>query len=190
MMVVSTAIIAGLAPTLSIAVRDAKIAAATLYEAQIVTGSNAAIGVAPADTGCRRYTTNGSCLPAAPVVSLVVTDGDMPDACVAAAGCGGGAASWNRLVNGGIVDYLERHLVTNNMTGGSYALPAWKGAYLNAPIDPDPWGNRYMLNVQSMNTANSVWVLSAGPDEMVNTIFLGVWPIAAGGDDVITRVEQ
>lgn len=188
MMVVSTAIIAGVAPTLSVTIRDAKLAGATLYESQIVTASNSAVGVAPADTGCRKFTTNGKCN--GTQVSLLVTDGDMPDACVAVSGCGGGATSWDRLVNGGIVDYLERHLVTNNMAGGSYSN-LWRGAYLNAPIDPDPWGNRYMINAHYMNdNPESVWVLSAGPDEMISTVFLGTWPVAAGGDDIITRVEQ
>ena len=187
MMVVSTAIIAGLTPTLSNVVRDAKLTSATLYESQIVSASQKAVGTLPNDTGCAKYTTTGACN--GPQVSLLVTDGDMPDACVAVSGCGGGASTWDRLVNGGIIDYLERHLVTNNMAGGSYSN-LWRGAYMNAPIDPDPWGNRYMLNVQSLNTPNSVWVLSAGPDEMISTVFLGVWPVAAGGDDVITLLQN
>lgn len=72
---------------------------------------------------------------------------------------------------------------------------SWRGAYLTTPINPDPWGNRYMVNVQFLDTqpdllanfndmALDVFVLSVGPDEEVDTFFAmdGAFP---GDDDEI-----
>jgi len=66
----------------------------------------------------------------------------------------------------------------------------WKGAYLTAPINPDPWGNRYMVNVQYIGAStNDVVVLSAGPDEEIDTAFTAN-PVTAGDDDLISLVES
>ena len=191
MLLASATFMAALAPSIRAVVFKAQTTAATTYMNQIVTAVNASIGTV-GETGCRRFRSSGGCN--GPNVSLIVTDGDMPTRCVAATGCGGGVSSWNRLVNGTTIDFLERHIVTNNPGGNpanNYPIGNWKGAYMNAPIDPDPWGNRYMLNVEYMNNfPNSVWVLSAGPDETISTIFTAVWPVAVGGDDLAVRVEQ
>lgn len=57
---------------------------------------------------------------------------------------------------------------------------AWRGAYLPGPIGPDPWGTRYAVNVEFLARAlgagpsgnvNDVFVLSAGPDRVVDTRF-------------------
>ena len=56
----------------------------------------------------------------------------------------------------------------------------WRGAYLPGPIGPDPWGTRYAVNVEFLARAlgagpsgnvNDVFVLSAGPDRVVDTRF-------------------
>jgi hypothetical protein len=123
------------------------------------------------------------------------------------------------------VDFMEYHLSSNNPGGGigipyrrpqtnhpsvgnsqldGFARPSygyfnaeysWRGSYLTAPIRPDPWGNRYMINVQFLDTqpdlltsfnamALDVFVLSAGPNEQVDTPFAmdGATP---GDDDEI-----
>ena len=142
-------------------------------------------------------------------VNLLVSDGDIPDP-----GAGGDAV-WLATVNNRTVDFLERHLVTNNPGGrfehryrtpadmvqdsssgysifarnnqsGFNAEFAWRGAYLNSPIDSDPWGNRYAVNAMFLRSgsANDVAVLSAGPDKAVSTAF--AWDgLAPGGDDII-----
>jgi type II secretory pathway pseudopilin PulG len=75
---------------------------------------------------------------------------------------------------------------------------AWRGPYVSAAVSADPWGNRYAVNVLFLDPgADSatgdgsgylydIFVLSAGPDEAVDTPFSidGVVP----GDDDIIRV--
>ncbi len=126
-------------------------------------------------------------------VQMLVSDGDAPRTVGA-----GGSALWNAPVNPAAaapVDFLERHLVTNAPGGGgAYTTGGanpWRGAYISAPIDPDPWGNRYAVNTLHLRTTttNDVFVLSAGPDEEVNTAFTvnGATP---GGDDIIAVVRR
>jgi hypothetical protein len=47
---------------------------------------------------------------------------------------------------------------------------------LAAARTPDPWGNRYAVNVGALSASNDdttvLWVLSAGPDGIVETPFL------------------
>lgn len=191
---VSMAVMAALMPTLSATVRDARNARALLDTQNIVTAMSAMAG----DRLSSNFTFDGSTL-AASKVSLLVSDGDMPSACTAATGCDGGAQSWNRLVGSSapiLVDFLERHLVTNNPGGNSAndypvlgILGIWKGAYLNAPIDSDPWGNRYMVNTHHEGSVlSNVIVLSAGPNETTECIFTNpayTLP-SCGGDDIAT----
>jgi hypothetical protein len=124
-------------------------------------------------------------------VEMLVGDGDIPVSAI-------GATIWDDVVNpaaGTQVDFLERHLVTNTPGGaGAYTTGGgnpWRGAYIDAPIDPDPWGNRYAVNVNYLrtSTANDVFVLSAGPDEEIDTAFTqnGAVP---GEDDIIAVVRR
>lgn len=134
-------------------------------------------------------------------VDMLVGDGDTPSASLTDdnGSVAGVQMRWDDSVNNttGVVDFLERHLVTNNPRGSSangYPLSGgntWRGAYLNAPIDPDPWGNRYAVNCKFLrspsNTKNDVIVLSAGPDEEIDTLFEkdGIFP---GDDDIIVMI--
>jgi type II secretory pathway pseudopilin PulG len=126
-------------------------------------------------------------------VEMLVSDGDIPASAI-------GATTWDDPVNPAAavqVDFLERHLVTNTPGGaGAYSTGgrgggAWRGAYINAPVDPDPWGNRYAVNVNYLRTAtmNDVFVLSTGPDEEIDTGFTqnGAVP---GEDDIIAIVQR
>lgn len=129
-------------------------------------------------------------------VQMLVSDGDTPRTLGA-----GGAGEWDDPVGTSptVVDFLQRQLVTNTpISGGSYNTSSctpvsaptncWRGTYLSAPVDPDPWGNRYAVNVLYLrsSTSNDVFVLSTGPDEEIDTAFTvnGVTP----GDDDITSV--
>ena len=82
--------------------------------------------------------------------------------------------------------------------GGQYnAEYAWRGAYLPGPIGPDPWGNRYAVNVEylariagagpSSGNVNDVVVISAGNNSLIETRFDtdGV----SNGNDVIYLVS-
>ena len=58
-----------------------------------------------------------------------------------------------------------------------------------APVDSDPWGNRFAVNVQYLGPSlNDVVVLSAGINEIIETDFTGN-PLVVGGDDVLVVVE-
>jgi type II secretory pathway pseudopilin PulG len=150
-------------------------------------------------TAIHNFITDNSFVPftitggsAGDVVEMLVSDGDIPIS-------GIGATNWDDVVGVGApavdVDFLEKHLVTNVLTGGApnaYTTGAtgWRGAYINAPVDPDPWGNRYAVNVEYLktSTSNDVFVLSAGPNEQIDTAYTlnGARP----GDDDITSVVR
>jgi type II secretory pathway pseudopilin PulG len=87
-------------------------------------------------------------------------------------------------------------------SSGFNAPYAWRGAYMSAPVRPDPWGNRYAVNVLFMQPATSsgptagtitagfattdyprldVFVLSPGPDEEIDT--MSAQDGAVPGDD-------
>lgn len=62
----------------------------------------------------------------------------------------------------------------------------WRGAYLTPIVGPDPWGYRYMANVEflgnpsgSTASENDVFVLSAGPNGRVDTAFAATTPTFA-----------
>lgn len=125
-------------------------------------------------------------------IEVLVSDGDIPLTAI-------GGTNWDDPVAccAGAVDvaFLEAHLVNNTGLGaaGTYSVAAggWRGAYINAPIDPDPWGNRYAVNTEYLKatTTNDVFVLSAGPDEEIDTAytFNGARP---GDDDIIAIIRR
>jgi hypothetical protein len=60
---------------------------------------------------------------------------------------------------------------------------------MSAPVDPDPWGNRYAVNVEFLTGGSQdVVVLSSGPDEQVDSAY-SQNGLTAGGDDLIVLVE-
>jgi hypothetical protein len=69
---------------------------------------------------------------------------------------------------------------------------SWRGPYMTPPIEADPWGNRYMVNVQFLDpqphnvrhATYDVFVPSAGPNELVETAY-GQDGAVNGGDDLI-----
>jgi general secretion pathway protein G len=120
-----------------------------------------------------------------------------------------------------VVDTMEDQLVTNQPMGSSanaYPAPGpnpascgWRGAYISAPLGPDPWGTRYMANVAFLGQTDGttrplmvpggtaadksanfrqmdVFVLSAGPDKIVSTYFT-VNGVVAQKDDLIALVN-
>lgn len=51
----------------------------------------------------------------------------------------------------------------------------WKGPYM-ARVNADPWGNAYVSNASEFLTTGNVWIISAGPNGIVDT--------GRGADDV------
>jgi len=107
----------------------------------------------------------------------------------------------------GATDFPGDPMFARDESGGFNSEFAWRGPYMTAPIDPDPWGNRYMCNVQFLDAralspnANSesqgllgagyeydVVMLSAGPDEEVDTRW-AVDGLTPGDDDLLITVS-
>lgn len=74
----------------------------------------------------------------------------------------------------------------------------WRGAYLTPIVGPDPWGNRYMSNVEFLGrpngttpSENDVFVLTAGPNRRVDTAFAAATPTFASDnmDDIHALVS-
>ncbi len=82
---------------------------------------------------------------------------------------------------------LDNHLQNNSLYPATGEF-AWRGAYLTA-TPTDPWQNQFVINVRWLQpgaTPHVVWVLSAGPDGIIETTF--AQPSLAG-DDIGFRVR-
>ncbi len=77
------------------------------------------------------------------------------------------------------VDYIENHLI-KNMPGyqeklNPQAQHGWNGPYLSDVLSPDPWGNKWYINVEFLDETgkpserHKVWIISAGPNETIDT---------------------
>jgi hypothetical protein len=187
MLLVTIALVGALTPSIAATVRHAEAAAATTSMTAIQLQLLAALN----DMSYSDFTRDG--VKNSTAVELLVGDGDIPRDLAAT-----GSAEWQRPVDNatGLVDFLERHLVTNNPRGNAanaYAPPgnsgAWRGAYLDGPIDPDPWGNRFAVNAEFFGNATpDVVVYSAGPDEQIDGAYSGN-PLVAVDDDLLVLVE-
>ena len=136
------------------------------------------------------------------IVDMLVTAGEVPS--LPEVGSSATVADVQRWVSTGTTDLIDNHLV-NNVPG--YTLketdlkPGWNGPYFSSPTLADPWGNRYMVNVVYLKpggglvspggeTKRAVYVLSAGPDGVVETAFDQFATAASeGGDDIVYRLQ-
>ena len=202
-LVATAVLVAALTPAAAAALTDARIAAATTYATSLATAINNFV----TDNGFPEFKVDGDGKGGDDVVRMLVSDGDIPDQCNVSLtdGCGAPTTgflpekSWLRPVQPDsdgatvftYVDFFDRHLVMDmpgNHINNQY-VTSWRGSYINGPISADPWGNRYMFSAQNMNlfpqTSN---VLSAGPDEAIDT----TWDTAtmnANGDDIVVFVR-
>jgi len=179
MMTLLAALGAAMAPALAATVRNARTARAMIDAQTIRDAIDSFKG-----NGFSIFTSTGTQL-AADQVEFLYGDGDIPEA--------GSSASWRTTTANDVNDFLEEHLVVNSFTGpfaySTIASPIWRGAYLHGPVNPDPWGNRYAVNVVYLGASvNDVVVLSAGPDEAVDTPDTGN-PLTAADDDIAVLVE-
>lgn len=77
----------------------------------------------------------------------------------------------------------------------------WNGPYLSTEVGPDPWNHRYLVNVgaaeapgTSPDTAgqprHALWVISAGPNGLIETEFVQPRESAElRGDDIGVRIR-
>jgi type II secretory pathway pseudopilin PulG len=102
------------------------------------------------------------------------------------------------------VDSMAAHLVRN---GVQYAVRdavtgmGWKGPYLSAAIQDDSWGHAYVVNVFWLDARDivqdasgarlgAVWVLSAGPNGVIETPYYQPRDAAQlYGDDIGFRLQ-
>jgi prepilin-type N-terminal cleavage/methylation domain-containing protein len=122
---------------------------------------------------------------------LLVSDGNTPTAA-------GGAANWGLATAAANADLMAYHLISNrpkNVAGNAYPIIGelmWRGPY-QTTLPADPWGNRYAVNVGNLAGANAVWVLSAGPDGIIQTPFTQAIPnngvLNTTGDDIGYRLK-
>jgi prepilin-type N-terminal cleavage/methylation domain-containing protein len=77
----------------------------------------------------------------------------------------------------------------------------WNGPYLSSGIGADPWNNRYMVNVNLIDTTlgtqtsagvtkSAVWVISAGPNGQIETAYTqSITTAVTAGDDIGVRIQ-
>ncbi len=98
--------------------------------------------------------------------------------------------------------YLEGYLNLAQDSGRKY--PKWKGPYLQE-AGADPWGNAYLVGVRNLErpraaTDTAVWIISAGPDGVIQTPISSVIcfegtsvdpasGVTAIGDDVCLKLK-
>jgi len=104
----------------------------------------------------------------------------------------------------GIAGQLAEQLVTDTPGYGlrtSSSPNGWNGPYMSSTIGADPWGNRYVVNIELVDTSANpttrsggikaaVWVLSAGANGIIETPFAqSILAAVTGGDDIGTRLQ-
>ncbi|MEE9200751.1 MAG: prepilin-type N-terminal cleavage/methylation domain-containing protein [Candidatus Brocadiales bacterium] len=113
-------------------------------------------------------------------VVTYTAEGDAPAASV-------DAASWGSAT----ADTFDNQLENNTPAYPTTGEFAWRGPYIG-PIRMDPWGNKYVSNASKLlpNADNAAWVLSAGPNETIETTFSqGRSSPTIGGDDIAYRIK-
>lgn len=85
----------------------------------------------------------------------------------------------------------ERPVVNDDRWNSATSVPLARVLPVLSSDDPsgqaDPWGNAYLVNVAAISSAGTVWVLSAGPDGIVQTPFVS--QSAPLGDDRAARIR-
>ncbi|MCQ4573771.1 MAG: prepilin-type N-terminal cleavage/methylation domain-containing protein [Candidatus Brocadiales bacterium] len=178
------AVLAGiLAPTLTRYVGDSRNRKAQADVQHIAT----ALAALNADTAEWPISLVSNASPQLETIDILVGAGDTAD--------DGTATGWEAKVTGA-PDDLSDHVFTNGASYDSTGSRRWRGPYLER-IDEDPWGSAYLVNVEFLQKANvngtqPVFVLSPGPNKVVDTDFEQTGTggtITVGGDDIVFRIK-
>ncbi|MCB7129931.1 MAG: type II secretion system protein GspG [Candidatus Brocadiales bacterium] len=95
-------------------------------------------------------------------------------------------------------DFVGNQIINSHANYPLTGPNRWNGPYLDRYIGPDPWGHRYLINIQYLrsdhvNNTRSVFVLSAGPDGEIDTPFEGSvlhdYIVHAHDDDIVCRLK-
>ncbi len=107
-------------------------------------------------------------------------------------------SEWVTGAAGSLGDELISNAPSYRVRGGPDE-EGWAGPYLPADFGTDPWNHRYVVNIglipgddspDADQTKFAVWVLSAGPNGVIDTPYKQ--PLASaglGGDDIGARVQ-
>jgi prepilin-type N-terminal cleavage/methylation domain-containing protein len=93
------------------------------------------------------------------------------------------------------LDDLKDQIMNNAANYPTSGPNRWRGPYLSE-LREDPWGNSYLVNVRwvqpdNMTGANEIkscFVLSAGPNGQIDTVFEGN-AATPGDDDIVCRIK-
>lgn len=120
---------------------------------------------------------------------ILIGPGDLPEETVRSPWTSTGAQQVGRLEDQLVLNAPGYRLATEGTEG-------WTGALVTDPITEDPWGGAYVVNVGLLDDGPgawyqpAVWVLSAGPNGIVETLFEQQAASAVlGGDDVGIRLR-
>jgi len=88
---------------------------------------------------------------------------------------------------------LDTHLMQNGHTYPATGGNRWAGPYATQ-LPLDPWGNPYVINAQEFTNPAippiPVWVLSAGPNGVIETnVGTAASPTVPQGDDIGVRIR-
>ena len=73
----------------------------------------------------------------------------------------------------------------------------WAGPYLEK-VTADPWGNKYYVVAEGLKPAKisltgatfeSAYVISAGPNKTLDTLYAAGLTVTPGGDDIVFRIK-
>jgi prepilin-type N-terminal cleavage/methylation domain-containing protein len=118
---------------------------------------------------------------------LLVTSGSAPNS----------SGGWAGLTTDPLNEFLNVNklgLATGAGTGGNLGAVAFRGPYLDTVMQGDPWGNQYIVTAAHLrrnSQANWAFVLSAGPDANISTIYANPKTTAlnASGDDLVALIR-
>jgi prepilin-type N-terminal cleavage/methylation domain-containing protein len=126
------------------------------------------------------------------LVDLLVSPGNIPQ--VAAAN------TWTTGTTDTLADQLIANAPTYTMKTASSQF-GWNGPYMTSVIGADAWNNRYAINVGLLDasqgtqtaggaTKSAVWVISAGPNGLLETPYTQPLTTAqVSGDDIAVKLQ-
>jgi len=123
---------------------------------------------------------------------LLISPGNVPTTAA--------ASLWTTGTNDTIANQLMGNTPTYTVKTATNTY-GWNGPYLSSGIGADPWNNRYMVNVNLIDTTlgtqtsagvtkSAVWVISAGPNGQIETTYAqSITTAVTGGDDIGVRIQ-
>ncbi len=134
-----------------------------------------------------------------PDFARTTTTSVMPSGILADQRTLGSIPLWTAADGADLLDLHLRYNTRNYPRSISGPGTGWNGPYIAREVSGDPWGNRYMINVwylRGMPRGSSdclscaVFVLSAGPNGVVETPFLQqISSALTYGDDLAVRIQ-